>query len=257
MMVPPAPFHFGTGDALFGMYHAAALSPSAAVLLCAPLGQTLIRTHRVYRQLATALAARGIAALRFDYYGTGDSAGSNTDVNWERCLLDIGTAASELRARSGCQRLTVFGAHLGGSLAMAAAATTQIEQLILWDPVLDGAAHADLLDAMQAALREDPLHYASPRSVADAANQWLGFGISPCWREQVTAFRAGPPTVPTTIINSHAHAEATHWNVLTQGGATVTTIQPTTPWDELGRLEHAILSPELIQAVCARTASLP
>src|ERR1700755_53515 len=55
---PELPFFFGADDGLFGMYHAPASPPRRAVLMCPPLGQELIRTHRLYRQLAQALAAQ-------------------------------------------------------------------------------------------------------------------------------------------------------------------------------------------------------
>ena len=44
-------------------------------ILCPPMGEEGRAAHRTFRRLAEELAAAGIVALRFDYDGTGDSAG--------------------------------------------------------------------------------------------------------------------------------------------------------------------------------------
>jgi len=252
MRIPSSPHHLGREGELFGMYHAASGTARATVLLCPPLGQVLVRTHRIYRQLATTLANQGIASLRFDYYGTGDSAGDGLALDWNRCVADVATAASELRALSGCQRVVGFGARLGGSLALEAASSAGFERLILWDPILDGSHYVARMDAMQEELRVDPLHYTQPRTVEEVANQWLGFGISAHWRAQVDAYRAAAPTVPTHVIDSLPASSPASWDVLARGGAGVTRVQPATQWEDLHRLEHAILAPVMVQAVISQ-----
>ena len=47
----------------------------------------------------------------------------------------------------------------------------------MWDPVLDGKAYVARMDAMQAALRQDPQRFCTPRQASDAAGQWLGFPV--------------------------------------------------------------------------------
>ena len=239
------PCQFGHDGALMGMYHGVAGHAPVGLLLCPPAGQALVRTHRVYRQLAAGLAARGIPALRFDYRGSGDSAGDSLAMDWQHCLDDIRSAAAELRVRSGCAMVVGFGAQLGGSLALAAAPNAGFAQLILWDPVLEGAAHVATLDTLQEALRIDPMHYAQPRPKEDTDGQWLGFPVAPRWRAQLAAWRAQPPRVPTLVIDSLPAAG--DWSAL--AGARVVTMQPATHWDDLHRLEHAVLAPGLLQRV--------
>lgn len=241
------PSQFGRDGALMGMYHGVAGHAPVGMLLCPPTGQALVRTHRAYRQLAAGLAARGIPALRFDYRGSGDSAGDSLALDWQHCLDDIRSAAAELRVRSGCAMVAGFGAQVGGALALAAASTAGFAQLILWDPVLDGALHVATLDRLQEELRTDPLHYDRPRSPQDAAGQWLGFAVSPAWRAQLTAWRAQPARVPTLVIDS-LPAPAS-WSPLSAAGARVVTMAPATQWDDLHRLEHAVLAPGLLQVV--------
>lgn len=235
------PFFFGPDAGLFGMYHAPVSRARLGVLMCPPLGQDLIRCHRLYRQLAQSLAAKGVAVLRFDYHGTGDSAGDSVEVDWQRCVADTVTAAGELRLRAGTERIVAFGARLGASIAMSADGAGFTE-VIGWDAVLDGAAHVTRLDSLQVALREDTGRFNHPRGHADVAGQWLGFNVGERLRTQLSGLRIAAPPVPTLLIESgHGEAAATGARVVSLGHPTV--------WDDLGRLESAILSHPLIQTV--------
>lgn len=241
------PLYFGANRELFGLFHPVVAPARKAVLLCPPLGQDQIRCHRLYRQLARALVAEGIAALRFDYYGTGDSAGAGSDVDWRRCIADTVAAADELRRRSGVEHVFAFGARLGGSIAVACA-EARFTGLLVWDPVLDGGAYVARLDAMQAALALDTQRFVKPRPASDVAAQWLGFATSDRLRQQLVDLRLKPPSAPMLVLNSLS--AATHgWQSLEAAGTMVRSLQPPTPWDDLHRLELAILSHPLIQAV--------
>lgn len=246
------PFFFGPDAGLFGMYHAPDLPARRAVLMCAPLGQDLIRCHRLYRQLAQALAKEGLAVLRFDYRGTGDSSGGSGDVDWDRCVEDTVVAAGELRTRARVNRVIAFGTRLGGSVAMCAAERARFGEVIAWDPVLDGNDHVTALDAMQAALREDAERFTRPRSHADVADQWLGFDIGGRLRGQLSALTVGAPGVPMLVLDSLPEGEASRWERIASPRGKVARISPPTPWNDLRRLETAILSQPLIQAVSGR-----
>lgn len=243
------PFFFGDGGDLFGIYHPAAGPARRAVLLCAPLGQDYMRCHRLYRQLAGALAAEGLPVLRFDYYGCGDSAGASDDMDWQRCLADTATAARELRARSGATRLLAFGARLGGSIALAAAATARFSDVVVWDPVVDGAAYVATQDAQQEAMRLDTQRFIRPRSRDEARGQWLGFKISAALRAQLLGLDAAWGTSPSLLLDSLASSP--DWRAFIGGAPNVESLQPATPWDDLARLEAAVISHPLVQAVTA------
>ena len=243
------PFYFGPERALFGLFHAAGKLARKAVLLCPPLGQDQIRCHRLYRQLAQALVGEGVAVLRFDYYGTGDSAGDSAEVDWARCVADTATAAAELRARSGIDQVFAFGARLGASIALASAAQARFAGVVAWDPVLDGHAYVEQLDALQSALRVDRARFMRPRKDAEVAAQWLGFAISDSLRQQIAGMHFERPAAPTLLLESLPPDRPRAWNGFVVDAATIRSLQPPTPWDDPRRLEVAILSHPLIQAV--------
>jgi alpha-beta hydrolase superfamily lysophospholipase len=243
------PFFFGADQGLFGIYHPPVVPATQAALLCPPLGQDHIRSHRLYRQLATVLAAAGMPALRFDFFGSGDSAGDSADIRWDRCLADTTAAAAELRQLSGCDRIAVFGARLGGSIAVAAAASVDPSRIVAWDPVLDGADYVARLDALQESLRIDTRRFNEPRAAEAAAGQWQGFTIDARLRQQLAELRLEPPSTQVHLIESALPATTTPSRQrFIAHGATVTPLSSSTPWEELERLEMAIISHELVQS---------
>ncbi len=145
------PLFFGaTSRQLFGIHHPP-LGRSArprSVVLCPTLGQEHIRAHRAYRQLAIQLARQGHHVLRFDYYGTGDSAGVAQDATMEDWLADIGTAAEELQDMGGPSDLVLVGLRFGGALVAQAQKVADGRDVVLWDPVVRGKAYVDELNAI-------------------------------------------------------------------------------------------------------------
>jgi hypothetical protein len=80
--------------------------------------------------------------LRFDFDGTGDSAGDERDparvATWRG---DVGRAAAELRARSGRQSLALVGLKLGATFAMLGAEELGgVDALVLWGAFETGTA---------------------------------------------------------------------------------------------------------------------
>ena len=69
------------------------------------------------RRIAHALAASGVATLRFDKRGCGESGGSARSADAESDLRDAYAAVRALRARPEIDRVGVFGHSAGASLA--------------------------------------------------------------------------------------------------------------------------------------------
>lgn len=147
------PFFFPRGPSrLFGLLHGpTAPAVSTGFVLSHPFAEEKLWSHRVFVSLARALAARGHAVLRFDYLGTGDSDGSSGDTSVETHLADLGAAVDALAARQPkLERIGLIGLRLGASFAVRLAeraavgtanAKLRTAPLVLWDPVVDGAAY--------------------------------------------------------------------------------------------------------------------
>lgn len=145
------PIWIGDDAALsFGWYHAATGDQrEVGVVLCNPLGYEAMCTHRTYRLLAERLASEGFPVVRFDYHGTGDSAGTETDpgrVNaWQE---SIAAAIDALQRHSGLEKVVLFGLRFGGTLALAAAgAMADVVAVIAWAPLVSGKAYVRELSA--------------------------------------------------------------------------------------------------------------
>lgn len=183
------PFFFGPADrVLFGCFHEpiGAVDRDLGIVLCNPLGHEAIRAHRALRQLAIRLARAGFPVLRFDYSGTGDSAGDDSLNSLSQWLSDIGVAIDRLKRESGSSRVGMAGLRLGASLAaLYGARHRNLACLALWEPVTAGRAHLnELADLHRAAL----YRYASqPGSGATSPNELLGFLMTPEFRIQVEA----------------------------------------------------------------------
>jgi alpha/beta superfamily hydrolase len=142
MNMSRTPLFFGPEDrSLFGWYHAPETPADLGVVLCPPPGHEGINAHRSVRHLADALAKAGMPALRFDYDGTGDSAGTDEDPGRVNAWRDsIVTAMAALRELSGCTRIALAGLRLGATLAALVAMDHEVDALLLWFPLVLGRA---------------------------------------------------------------------------------------------------------------------
>lgn len=149
------PFYFGRADSqLFGVYTPppASVAREASVLVCAPLGLEYLRTYYALRLLAAQLASMGFHVLRFDYHGTGDSAGEIGAGQFERWLDDISLAMQELAELSGSDEPILVGLRMGATLALETAAQRRqkLKAAVLWDPVVSGSEYLAALSKMHA-----------------------------------------------------------------------------------------------------------
>jgi acyl carrier protein/pimeloyl-ACP methyl ester carboxylesterase len=136
------PFHFGPRQTLYGVLHRPATAGGhAAALLCSPVGPESAQTQFVLQRLARQLAAEGIAALRFDYYGCGDSLGESVDATCARWQADIADAFTELRRRTKAAKIAAVGVRFGGTLLWNVGPDLDLAGLVFWDPIGDGAEH--------------------------------------------------------------------------------------------------------------------
>lgn len=190
------PFFFGT-PVRFAIYHAVASSAPAtsAVLLLYPLGHEYIRAHRAFRNLALGLSRAGVPVLRFDYAGTGDSAGRGEDVRLEGLQRDVDAALEELTRRSAVERVSIVGLRAGAALAlMAASRHPHVRSIVLWDPVLSGRAYLEELQRLQVAWLHDRLGAGTETLAGE--DELLGMPAGPEWRRDIDAIDLTRHPVP-------------------------------------------------------------
>lgn len=132
----------------FGWLHPAA--GRRGVVMCAPYGHEALTTHRAWRAFAERLSGLGLPTLRFDYPGTGDSAGGEEDPGRPAAWIGgIRDAVAYLRATAGVETVTLVGLRLGGLLAVFAARDLDgVEALVLLAPAASGRAFVQELRAM-------------------------------------------------------------------------------------------------------------
>lgn len=136
------PFVFGSSDLpLFGLYHPATHAATGrGVVIVNPLGPEYLPAYPVLRALAVRLAQSGLHVLRFDFSGSGDSAGASGEGTLEGWVAELELAVDELRAMAGVQDIAVVGLRLGATIAARAEQRTgHFSQVVLWEPVMQGS----------------------------------------------------------------------------------------------------------------------
>lgn len=226
------------------LYACLHLAPAAslefAALLLGTWGRELHRSHRMLRALADRLAMRGVPTLRFDWQGSGDSAGADTDANLTTWRSDARRAHEALLRRTGAQRVVWVGVRLGATVALQAAPGAT-RDLVLLDPVLDGPAlladwqHAHDADRASAF---PPGNRASARVLATPSGplhgEVMGFGISPTFAAELQALRpadlAPPAGARVSVLHHGEPPGLTAWLATHGHGVQAQPLAQSLPW---------------------------
>ncbi len=124
---------------VFALYFPAREQARGALLYLPPLTEEMNRCRSLVSAQARALSKLGYAVLLMDYFGTGDSEGELKNATWEIWRQDVEAAAAWLEQQTGLP-VTLWGCRLGALLATEAASHSpeHFNQLLLWQPVIDG-----------------------------------------------------------------------------------------------------------------------
>ncbi len=121
-------------------------SPSAIVICCHGLTGTRVGSAYRFVAIARRLADEGIACLRFDFRGCGESDGRFIDVTIPSLLADLQAAIEAVRARVECDagRMGIVGSSFGAYTAsLAAGSLVGLRSLAFIAPVADPKALVD------------------------------------------------------------------------------------------------------------------
>jgi uncharacterized protein len=93
-----------------------------------------MESHWLFVKCARALEKEGIASLRFDFFGSGESDGTFADATLEGEISDAKAAVEFFRKQKGIdrQRIGLLGLSLGGAIAALLAAPIRARALVLW-----------------------------------------------------------------------------------------------------------------------------
>lgn len=89
-----------------------------------------------FRNLARMLEKEGIASLRMDYYGNGESDGEFSDFTYDTMLDDAFNIINYAKNVNGFKRLILLGFSMGGALAATVSTMipNEISKMVLWSP---------------------------------------------------------------------------------------------------------------------------
>jgi pimeloyl-ACP methyl ester carboxylesterase len=144
--------------------------------------------------------------LRFDWYGSGDSAGDVLEGGHpDSWLEDLEWAVEELKATAHVSSVALVGLRLGASVAaLAARDRSDVDRLVLWDPVVDGEEYLRELSNPK-----NVLHPAAWRDLAKSGEEptcsVLGFPLTPTMRTGIRKIRPevfDPPLPPTCLVST-------------------------------------------------------
>jgi len=258
------PTFFGDKEKpLYGVYHPplSQATKDIAVLICYPILQEYIRSHRALRQLADQLSKAGCHVLRFDYSGTGDSAGNLEEIDLQQWRANIQQAEDELKDLSGVRKISIVGLRFGAMLA-AKHNSKNINHLVLWDPVESGREYIKMLNTMHADMLLDPDRFPEPRErdKNELATELLGFSVPNSLYKEIEQCNI--------IENFNIEAEKTQlivsgnkkdnlkiMEVLTEKGLDVDLLKPDADdthneeWSTLERIEDMLMSNNIINKI--------
>lgn len=141
------------GEKIFGILHRPLHSKKVpAVVICPGFAGNKCGKFRMFVTLGKALAKQGIAVLRFDYRGSGDSEGEFRDITLEGKTSDTEKCLEFLTndPQIDTSRLGLLGRSLGGAIAVLTARRMPIiKSLVLWAPVFKSDPWRELWESFK------------------------------------------------------------------------------------------------------------
>jgi pimeloyl-ACP methyl ester carboxylesterase len=176
------PLTFGrSAQPLFGLYQAPTGSPPRrrGVVLCHAIGPEYLPAYPSMKQLAAELARARFPVLRFDWFGSGDSAGETGEGDLLQWQNDLETAIDELKDTAQVSEVSIVGLRLGASIAaMVAKDRSDVDRLLLWEPVVEGVHHLEEMNALQDSYLDQVLPRPVDALQHGARREIVGFPMS-------------------------------------------------------------------------------
>jgi hypothetical protein len=106
-----------------------------------------MESHWIFVKCSRALAEAGMASLRFDFSGSGESDGDFREVTVRGEIADGRAAVQFLRGQQGIdpERVGLLGLSMGGAVAATLAESLQARVVVLWSALAHTARLRELL----------------------------------------------------------------------------------------------------------------
>jgi uncharacterized protein len=259
------PFFFnGDQKPLFGAYYEPTKSEPAAlpVLICPPTGHEYVRCYNAIRKLCGRLAQSGFGVLKFDYCGLGDSYGDGSEVDVAEFRENIRAAAAELARRSGKKEITIIGVRFGATLAagMRFEGVTA-RNMVLWDPVVDGAAYLAELRNLHQACLVDSIRYRKLQPHRTTDTELLGFRYPANLQSSMSQLNLLNKPFPYNNCFLLCSSQTPECDELiqslsrnTRGRFTHESVQEPAGWDDVRQVESALAANRAVAAIGAKLA---
>lgn len=207
------PILLGTADRqLFGVRYAPTSPVRAGVLICPPLFHEQFLSYRLLSLTAARLSEAGLACLRFDYNGSGDSQGDDAAFSLAGAIADTRTALQALRAEVGAVPIVVVGVRAGIWPALAVVESAAVERVCLWQPLASGSAWLQSVLDQDAVERASKQRYPFARPPGHPADpdHLLGYRVDHGLRGELATqvTRAPASSIPFDVVGDSLHLDA-------------------------------------------------
>jgi len=154
-------FPNAAGKTLRGMLHLPTAGPprlTPGVVLLHGFTGNRMESHWIFVKCSRALMQAGVASLRFDFYGSGESDGEFREVSLRGEIADGRAAVAFFRAQAGIdpERVGLLGLSLGGTVAAALAPAVNAKVLVLWSAVAHTAHLRELVKQLARKIPDKP-----------------------------------------------------------------------------------------------------
>ena len=95
-----------------------------------------------FRNFSRLLSKNGIASMRMDYHGNGESDGEFYDFRFDWAVEDAQLMIETARKYEGIKNVYLLGFSLGGTIASIVANDDNVNKLVLWSPAGSMVEHA-------------------------------------------------------------------------------------------------------------------
>ena len=131
----PITFH-SEGQQIIGIIHRPSKTTNKIIIMCHGFTGNKIESRRLFVDIARACCKEGYACLRFDFFGSGDSAGDFADSSISHNIANLVDALKWVREQ-GFNRIIILGISMGAATAILTLEHNQADALIALSTVPD------------------------------------------------------------------------------------------------------------------------